>query len=73
MCDDSGPMMLGYFDVIMSRDDNRRTGTKPVRTGLDKIGMFDGADADQNAGLGTAATGWRVLPPCFRRTRAQAV
>jgi peroxiredoxin len=44
-------MMLGYFDVIMPRDDGRRAGTKPVETGLDVVGQFDSADADGNAGL----------------------
>jgi peroxiredoxin len=44
-------MMLGYFDVIMPRDENRKAGTKPVRTGLDVVGQFDAADADGDAGL----------------------
>jgi peroxiredoxin len=44
-------MMLGYFDVIMPRDENRRAGTKPVQTGLDVVGQFDAADADGDAGL----------------------
>jgi hypothetical protein len=44
-------MMLGFFDVSLPRDDARKTVTKPVRTGLDIVGMFDAADADHNAGL----------------------
>jgi peroxiredoxin len=44
-------MMLGFFDVILPRDDARKPGTKPVHTGLDIVGMFDVADADHNAGL----------------------
>ena len=44
-------MMLGFFDVILPRDDQRKAGTKPVDTGLDIVGMFDAADADHNGGL----------------------
>ena len=44
-------MMLGFFDVILPRDDQRKAVTKPVRTGLDIVGMFDAADADHNGGL----------------------
>jgi peroxiredoxin len=44
-------MMLGFFDVSMPRDDSRKAGTKPIRTGLDIVGMFDAADVDHNAGL----------------------
>jgi peroxiredoxin len=44
-------MMLGFFDVILPRDDMRKTAKKPVRTGLDVVGLFDAADADHNAGL----------------------
>jgi peroxiredoxin len=44
-------MMLGFFDVILPRDDNRKTTKKPVRTGLDVVGLFDAADADHNGGL----------------------
>lgn len=44
-------MMLGFFDVILPRNDKRKAVTKPVRTGLDIVGMFDAADADHNGGL----------------------
>lgn len=44
-------MMLGFFDVILPRDDKRKATTKPVRTGLDIVGLFDDADADHNGGL----------------------
>jgi peroxiredoxin len=44
-------MMLGFFDVILPRDDGRKPNRKPVDTGLDVVGMFDVADADRNAGL----------------------
>jgi hypothetical protein len=44
-------MMLGYFDVILPRDDARRAGTKPVKTGVDVVGLFDAADADGDLGL----------------------
>ncbi|TWT65901.1 thiol-disulfide oxidoreductase [Posidoniimonas polymericola] len=44
-------MMLGYFDVVLPRDDARRAGSKPVHTGQDLVGMFDLADADHNGGL----------------------
>ncbi|TWT36825.1 thiol-disulfide oxidoreductase [Posidoniimonas corsicana] len=44
-------MMLGYFDVLLPRDDARPAGAKPVRTGLDVVGIFDAADADHNGGL----------------------
>ena len=44
-------MMLGFFDVVLPRDDQRKAGKKPVRTGLDVVGKFDAADADHNAGL----------------------
>ncbi len=44
-------MMLGYFDVLTPRDDSRRAGTKVVHTGLDLVGIFDGADANGDLGL----------------------
>jgi peroxiredoxin len=44
-------MMLGFFDVILPRDDQRKANKKPVDTGLDVVGMFDVADADRNDGL----------------------
>jgi peroxiredoxin len=44
-------MMLGYFDVVLPRDDTREAGTKMVTTGLDLVGLFDAADRDHNAGL----------------------
>jgi peroxiredoxin len=44
-------MMLGFFDVVLPRDDERRAGAKPVHTGLDIVGMFDVSDADRNGGL----------------------
>jgi peroxiredoxin len=44
-------MMLGYFDVILPRDDARRAGTKPVRTGFDLVGLFDAADVDRDDAL----------------------
>lgn len=59
-------MMLGFFDVILPRDDARKAGTKPVRTGLDIVGMFDAADADHNAGLDpTEAAGNELLKQYF--------
>ena len=47
-------MMLGFFDVILPRDDARKAGKKPVLTGLDLVGKFDAADADRNGGLNEA-------------------
>ena len=44
-------MMLGFFDVILPRDDQRKEITKPVSTGLDIVGLFDAADGDHNSGL----------------------
>ena len=44
-------MMLGFFDVILPRDDQRKPGSKPVHPGLDVVGMFDVGDADHNSGL----------------------
>ena len=44
-------MMLGYFDVILPRDDARKAGSKPVTTGLDLVGLFDSADTDHDLGL----------------------
>jgi peroxiredoxin len=44
-------MMLGFFDVILPRDNQRKGNKKPVDTGLDLVGMFDIADADRNDGL----------------------
>jgi peroxiredoxin len=44
-------MMLGFFDVVLPRDDQRKPGSKPVRPGIDVIGMFDVGDADHNSGL----------------------
>lgn len=59
-------MMLGYFDVILPRDDDRKAGTKPVRTGLDIVGKFDAADMDHNGGLDQAeASGNELLKRHF--------
>jgi hypothetical protein len=44
-------MMLGFFDVIMPRNENRIKPKKPVTTGLDIVGQFDAADQDHNDGL----------------------
>jgi hypothetical protein len=44
-------MMLGFFDVMLPRDDERRAGKKPIRTGLDIVGKFDQANTDHNDGL----------------------
>lgn len=44
-------MMLGFFDVMLPRDDQRKAGTKPVSTGIDIVGKFDVADVDHNSGL----------------------
>jgi hypothetical protein len=44
-------MMLGFFDVMLPRDDKRPAGQKPVKPGLDVVGMFDNGDADHNSGL----------------------
>jgi peroxiredoxin len=47
-------MMLGFCDVILPRDDTRKAGKKPIKTGLDIVGLFDAADADHNGGLSDA-------------------
>ncbi len=44
-------MMIGFCDVILPRDDERRAGKKTISTGLDLVGLFDQADADHNGGL----------------------
>jgi hypothetical protein len=44
-------MMLGFFDVMTPRDDSRKAGTKPIRPGLDIVGLFDAADVDHSGGL----------------------
>lgn len=44
-------MMLGFVDVMLPKDNQRRAGQKPLHTGLDIVAMFDSADADQNGGL----------------------
>jgi len=44
-------MMLGFFDVMLPRDDQRKAGQKPVKPGLDVVGMFDQGDADHDNGL----------------------
>jgi hypothetical protein len=59
-------MMLGFFDVMLPRDDSRKAAQKPVDTGLDLIGMFDAADADSNGGLAeTEASGHELLKKHF--------
>jgi hypothetical protein len=47
-------MMLGFFDVVLPRDDKLAKQKKPVTTGLDIIGQFDAADHDDNKGLNEA-------------------
>jgi hypothetical protein len=49
-------MMLGFFDIVMPPGEKRKAGTKPVTTGLDIVGMFDAADADDNHGLSKPET-----------------
>lgn len=44
-------MMLGFFDVMVPRDDARQAGKKPVVTGLDIVGTFDASDANHDGGL----------------------
>jgi peroxiredoxin len=59
-------MMLGFFDVMLPRDDSRKAGTKPVRPGLNIVGMFDAADADKSGGLNeTEASGHALLKEHF--------
>jgi peroxiredoxin len=59
-------MMLGFFDVILPRDDQRKAATKPVQTGLDLVGLFDAADIDHNGGLSeTEASGNALLKQHF--------
>lgn len=59
-------MMLGFFDVMLPRDDARDSTRKPVITGLDLVGMFDSADADHNGGLAEAeAAGHELLKQHF--------
>ena len=48
-------------DVILPRDDTRKTTTKPVRTGLDIVGLFDAADADHNGGLDSTESSGNAL------------
>jgi hypothetical protein len=58
--------MLGFFDVILPRNDKAKKLTKPVRTGLDIVGMFDAADVDHNGGLNeTEAAGNELLKEHF--------
>ncbi|MEX2307488.1 MAG: redoxin domain-containing protein [Pirellulales bacterium] len=54
-------MMLGFFDVVLARDDQRQAGKKPVKTGLDLVGMFDTADSDRNGGLSVTETSGHEL------------
>jgi hypothetical protein len=54
-------MMLGFFDVILPRNDTRKAATKPVRTGLDLVGQFDAADADHNGGLDSSEASRNAL------------
>jgi hypothetical protein len=59
-------MMLGFCDVMLPRDDERTAGRKPIRTGLDVVGLFDAADADHNAGLSeTEVSGNAILKDHF--------
>ncbi|MEN1682060.1 MAG: thioredoxin family protein [Planctomycetota bacterium] len=44
-------MMLGYFDVVLSKDGQPDRPSKPVKTGWDIVGEFDQADRDQTGGL----------------------
>jgi hypothetical protein len=59
-------MMLGFGDVVLPRDDKRKAGKKPIKTGLDIVGMFDAADADHNGGLSeTEASAHELLKQHF--------
>jgi hypothetical protein len=59
-------MMLGFFDVMLPRDDERKAGKKMVRTGLDLVGIFDQANADGDDGLSAKeAEGTRRLADNF--------
>lgn len=59
-------MMLGFCDVVLPRDDTRKAGKKPIKTGLDIVGTFDAADADHNDGLNeTEASAHKLLKQHF--------
>jgi peroxiredoxin len=59
-------MMLGFCDVSLPRDDTRKAGKKPIKTGLDIVGMFDAADADHNGGLSESeAAAYELLKQHF--------
>jgi peroxiredoxin len=59
-------MMLGFCDVVLPRDDKRKAGQKPIKTGLDVVGMFDAADVDRNDGLSeTEASAHKLLKQHF--------
>ncbi len=59
-------MMIGFFDVMLPRDDTRKAGKKPVGPGLDIVGMFDAADADHDGGLSESeASGHELLKAHF--------
>jgi hypothetical protein len=61
-------MMLGFFDVMLPRSDEREAATKPVTTGLDVVGLFDTADADENGGLAESeATAHDLLKQHFAK------
>jgi peroxiredoxin len=59
-------MMLGFCDVVLPRDDTRKAGKKPIKTGLDIVGLFDAADSDHNDGLSeTEASAHELLKQHF--------
>lgn len=59
-------MMIGFFDVMLPRDDQRKAGIKPVTTDRDIVGKFDVADADHNGGLSEIeASGFKLLKKHF--------
>jgi peroxiredoxin len=59
-------MMLGFCDVMLPRDDKRKAGRKPIKTGLDVVGLFDAADIDHDSALDESeASGNEVLKENF--------
>lgn len=61
-------MMIGFFDVMLPADPQRKAGTKVVKTGLDVVGMFDAADTSGDAALTKGeASGHPVVRAAFTR------
>ncbi len=54
-------MMIGYFDVMIPRDESRESARRPVRTGIDADQILSRLDTDKDGAISRAEAGVNAL------------